>query len=211
MARKAGVGRQTAWSRDEILEGVKLFIDDHGRFPMSHEMDKFEYLPSARSIQRNFGGLIELKKELGITDEYHRGQARSKISAAIGLRGLNIEDEMRNQLVARFGQVAVHCQPRIEGSKERLDFIVYHKAGHFGVDVFFADSIESLQGSVNIKQAKYKHFTGQLYFVSAGDFSDAQLKAVKESKKNKLTLHIKLVTTNEFYRLVHFFRPLLIT
>lgn len=63
--RKAQRGGQPGiWTKQDILIGLKYFYELYNRYPTSREIDAFEYLPSSRSIQRQFGGLISLRKDL---------------------------------------------------------------------------------------------------------------------------------------------------
>ncbi|MCA9342635.1 hypothetical protein KC950_01320 [Candidatus Saccharibacteria bacterium] len=62
-ARKAGLG-QNSWTKDELRAGFEKFKNINGRYPTSHEIDSFPYLPSARSIQRTFGGLVEIRQQV---------------------------------------------------------------------------------------------------------------------------------------------------
>ena len=51
------------WTKENILNGLRKFFDDTGRYPTATEIDQNEYLPSSRQIQRAFGGLRNLRKD----------------------------------------------------------------------------------------------------------------------------------------------------
>lgn len=208
--RKATLGKQMAWTKEEVDVGVRRFMEEHGgRFPMSTEFDEYDYLPSCRSIQRSFGGLIALKNTLGISyPNYHQGIRRQELAHKVGIRGIQIEDQLGLALVARFGEFAVHFQSRMAGCRERLDFIVYYDGGKFGVDIFYAENRASLTGSIVIKQHKYKIFNSKLYFVCDGKFSKQELLELLSTKKHPLLPNIELIGEEEFLEILKMYQPL---
>ena len=68
------------WTLEKIREGFERFRVEHGRLPIAPEIDKLDYLPSSRQIQRKFGGLEKLRADLGYEDtHFGRGTYRSEI------------------------------------------------------------------------------------------------------------------------------------
>lgn len=63
-ARKQRNGKQKGWTSEQLKIGFLKFYELHGHYPTSHEVDAFEFLPSSRSMQRRFGGLVEVRKAL---------------------------------------------------------------------------------------------------------------------------------------------------
>lgn len=182
--RKASSGRQKKWIKDQVLAGLLRFYEDFGRFPMIRECDNYKYLPSGRSIQRNFGGLIELRKELGIKEEYHCGENRKRLCTIINKRGSEREDKLYRQLIDIFGDVCVHREKSAPGCKERLDFVIYYRGGRIGVDVFFARDRYNLKTIIQMKNNKYKTFEENLYFVCSNpDITDVDIERVVANKK----------------------------
>lgn len=49
----------------QIKQNIERFYQEYNRFPTSHDFDTTSYLPTARTIQRKFGGLVKLRQELG--------------------------------------------------------------------------------------------------------------------------------------------------
>lgn len=196
MLRIANRGKQeSGWTKDQVIAGLLKFKEIHGRFPKSRECDSFEFLPSGRSIERNFGGILALRKDLGINEEYHRGDYRRDLAHKINDRGREIEMDLEKFLIAKFGEVAVHREKPVGEGRERLDFIVYFRGGLFGIDIFFADNLHSLRSVVNIKQNKYVSFSPLVYFVCAnGELSQEQLDRATQEKDKPLRSNIKLVT-----------------
>ncbi len=198
--RISSFGRQKAWTRAEVLEGVKYFMELYGRFPMAREMDSFEGLPSARSIQRTFGGLLQLKSELGVKDTYHAGEKRSNIGRLINKRALENENTIGTWLDEVFGEICVHRQASAgEGNKERLDFVVYYRGGKFGIDLFYPEDLFSLQGCILIKMKKYKTFHNTIFFVQMNDDIDQVLiEKMLVAKKVPLDSNIIVISQDEF-------------
>lgn len=74
------MGYKSIWTIEKIKEGFERFEKENGRLPRALEVDSISYLPSARQIQRAFGGLVELRKLIGYEDNnFSAGKHRSKI------------------------------------------------------------------------------------------------------------------------------------
>lgn len=203
--RKSALGRQKAWTRDEIIEGVVAFFDREGRFPKAFEFDRFPYLPSSRSIQRNFGGLKQLKQQLGINDEYHRGKYRSEICRQINKRGRTDEDRIFKNLVEKFGEICVHREKMVseDTAKERLDFVVYHRMGRIGIDSFYAASIQNLANTLVTKCKKYRDFHDPLYLVLTNEaFSQEQIDLLVSRKDNQPATNVSVITEKNLVEVV---------
>jgi hypothetical protein len=52
--------RKGTYSIEELRNGFEHFYQENGHYPTAPEIDRCKYLPSARQIQRNFGGLPKL-------------------------------------------------------------------------------------------------------------------------------------------------------
>ncbi len=57
-------GNQEPWKLEELKAGLENFNTKHGHYPTAPEIDSDPYLPSARTIERKFGGIIGLRKAL---------------------------------------------------------------------------------------------------------------------------------------------------
>lgn len=210
MLRKARLGRQEGeWTKDQVIAGLLKFYEEHGRFPKVEECDSYAYLPSGRSIQRSFGGLLKLRQELGIAENYHQGAYRTDLSRMINERGRRSEEAIGEYLVGLFGEVAVHRESPVPGTKERLDFIVYHRDGKFGIDVFYPANLRNLQKIINIKEKKYRSFYDKLFFVSLNPaVVQEAIDGIISHKKNLLQKSNFVVTEVEFKKQLRFFKPL---
>lgn len=202
--RKASGGRQLAWTKDQIIAGVRSFTEKEGRFPKAHEFDSFEHLPSSRSIQRVYGGLRKLKADLGITDVYDSGEYRSNLCVAINKRGREDEDRVGRLLDQRFEEVFVHRERLVgEKLKQRLDYVVYYRGGKFGVDVFYADSLPNLATILGIKGKKYADFRQRLYFVQTNPLlNPADIKLLVERKDIPLRNNVCVVSEKDFENVI---------
>src|SRR4051812_23811838 len=69
MLRKQSLGKQKPWTIDELKSGLEHFYNEHQRYPTATEIDLYQFLPSARSIERRFNGLVELRKKLGLKSQ----------------------------------------------------------------------------------------------------------------------------------------------
>lgn len=202
--RKAFYGRQLAWTKDEIIAGVLAFMEKEGRFPKAHEFDSFEHLPSSRSIQRVYGGLRKLKIDLGITDIYDSGEYRSKICLEINKRGRADEDRIGRLLEANFGEVCVHRESLVGKTlKQRLDYVVYYRGGKFGVDVFYAASLQNLANIMIIKGKKYRDFDQRLYLVQTNPLlAPAEIATLISRKDVPLQSNVCVISEMDFQKAI---------
>ena len=175
------------WTIDNLRDGFQYFFDKHGHYPTAPEIDSFDYLPSARSLQRSFGGLENVRSQLGLTDTHlGKGKYRSEIAHRTGVRGREVELEVEKLLIKKFGEVFVHTERGFGNGKLRVDFFVYTPSGNFGIDVFHTHSFRDLQKNVNVKINKYNNFEFELYFLVIGDFEQDRLDAYALKKAKPL-------------------------
>lgn len=199
-------GRGKIWTLEKVKEGFDKFFEDHGRYPTSNEVDDFDYLPSARQIQRIWGGLIPLRKQLGLSIEnYSQGSIRSKVAIEIGARGRKLEVIVRDFLQEKFKEPFVHIErPVHESSKDRFDFYVYAKPKRFAIDVFGTSDIRKLIKNMNMKENRYIKDSilkegEMLYFIyfSEHDLGN-KINEWLSRKKKKFSDNWKLLTFDEF-------------
>ena len=198
------------WSVEQIKKGFETFRNEHGRLPLAPEIDKLDYLPSSRQIQRKFGGLEQLRKVLGYEDtHFGKGSFRSKIATRTGVRGRDAELALEKILREKFGEVFVHTERIFDDSKNRIDFYIYSLDGNFGIDIFFTETMKDLQKNINIKIDKYKTFPHRLYLVVGTNiFSQVELDEYSNLKRKALpTVETRIVNLDTLGVLIKNMRP----
>jgi len=195
---------KTIWSVEKIKDGFEKFERDNGRLPTAPEIDKLDYLPSSRQIQRKFGGLEKLREVLGYKDtNFGRGDFRTKIALRVNKKGRESELELEKVLRNKFNEVFVHTEKIFDDSKNRVDFYIYSPSGNFGVDVFYTDSYPDLQKNINLKIDKYLKFPNQLYLTVANpDFKQIDLDSYTERKRKIMPKNIRIITMQELFKII---------
>lgn len=193
------------WSIEKIKAGFDKFYTEHARLPTALEIDRLDYLPTSRTIQRSFGGLEQLRAKMGYQiSHFGKGVSRSIVAKEANKRGYEAELEVYKLLKSQFGEMFVHIEkPSGNSSKQRLDFYVYSPSYNFGVDVFFPKDSHSLSGSVALKQISYKNFNEKLFFVMANNnILLGDLDKLNLNKKNRLKDNIELLDIDKFKKTI---------
>jgi hypothetical protein len=195
-------GRGYPWTLDNLRDGFLYFYELNGRYPTSQEVDLFEFLPTAKTIQRSFGGLVQLRNRLNLPIiDYTKGEARAKIAKAGDDRARIYEEEFFIFLTTKFDEIRVHEHKIIRPGNTAADFFVYtSKNEGVVIDLFYARDIRSLQCIVNIKCKKYKDVTSKVYFIIVGNDSitQDQIDRIMNNKKVILLDHIRVLSGNNF-------------
>jgi len=198
-------GGQKAWNIDEVEAGLKKFYEENNRYPTSTEIDIYKYLPSAKSIQRSFGGLVRVRKNLNLENNYdfRKGEHSSKRSFSINKRSNIIEKKVYDYLVEHYGKPFVHREYFFTDDKRtRADFFVYDNKNGFCIDVFYPNDKRNLIGCLNNKLNKYTQIYMQQYpiiFLEMNDEIDQiTLDLIVKNKKRKLLKGQYLMNWNTF-------------
>jgi hypothetical protein len=201
--RTAKNGNQVGWSKDEILAGLEYYKEQYGRFPTAHEIDAFPYLPSSRSIQRSFGGLELLRRELLPNDitNYTKGAYRSAAAKKMYTNGRDLEKEFYLYLIKYFEEIAIHEHKVIRPGQVNCDFFVYLTQSYgIVIDIFYADSIVNFINIINIKLKRYILIEPETYLVVVGNDNITQ-ELIDEkiiNRRTALPSHIKIVSEKNF-------------
>jgi len=186
-------GNQKAWKVEEIEVGLKHFFEEYQRYPTSTEIDKYKYLPSAKSIQRSFGGLVIIRKKLNLEKncDFRTGEYSSKRSFTINKRSNIIEKSVYDFLVNHYDKPFVHREYFFTDDKRtRTDFFVYDSKDGFCVDVFYPSDKRNLIGCLNNKLNKYSQIYMRQYpviFLQMNlDIDQNILDRIIKNKKRKL-------------------------
>lgn len=202
------------WNIDNIREGIERFISENGSMPSAQDFDVTSYLPSARQIQRAYGGIVTLRKTLGYGDaDYTKGELRKAIAIRSNARGATAEDYIEPLLIEKFGETYVHTQKRYyKGSKNRYDFLVYAKDLTIGIDIFTTDRANYIGKNIRHKINRYKNAPKMLkiYFVLVGEgFTGEDVRKARESI-NELSKYPNMIALHEteFLQLILNYEPL---
>lgn len=186
-------GSQEPWKLGELRAGLENFNAKNGRYPTASEVNAYLYLPSARTIERSFGGLVELRKTLGLNSQvdFREGAHSSARAIKINTRAHHVEQEVYAFLEKCFGRQFVHREYFfLDDKRTRADFFVYDKASGFCVDVFYPSDKRNLIGCLNNKLAKYQGSQMNQYpviFLQMNkELNQELLNAVINNKKKKL-------------------------
>lgn len=196
-------GNYGVWSKDELLAGFRYFYELNGRFPTAHEIDAFKYLPSSRSIQRTYGGLVKLRSELLPTEtaNFTKGSQRSLTAKRTFANGRTYEREFYEYLTNQFEEIAVHEHKLIRPGDVSCDFFIYLTENSGAVvDIFYAESMLNLVNIVNIKLRRYKLITPETYLVAVGNevLTQGAIDAKVRNRLIPLPAHIHVVSESHF-------------
>jgi hypothetical protein len=192
MLRQQKSGSQKPWTVEEVKRGLEEFYQSHHRYPTATEVDAFPYLPSARSIERSFGGLVNLRKKLNLDDQtdFRNGQHSSKRARNINLRAHKIEQRVYDFLLTIFGKEFVHREYFFsEDRRTRADFFVYDSDKGFCVDVFYPSDRRNLIGCLNSKLDKYQTAITRQYpvvFLQMNESIDQEVLDILVQRKRKI-------------------------
>ncbi len=181
------------WTIEKIAEGFEKFNAEHGRYPTSFEIDQYPDLPSSRQIQRQYGGLPNLRGQLKLSgpQDFTKGEYSSLRAKTIGKRAHQLEKKIYDYLVEHFGVPFVHREYFfVDDRRSRTDFFIYHKNGNFSVDVFFPKDKRNLTGCLNSKMRTYSHGAmiqyPVIFLMMNEEISKEEVMEILSQKRNKL-------------------------
>lgn len=157
-------------TQEELKTSIERFIHEHGREPRHQDFNTCPYLPTARTIQRRFGGLPQLRQALGLkTIEYGKGDMRRKTARKANKRATEYEQAIFTQLYERYhdsegerytvrraGPYQKFPTQGERWSETRSDIEMYdNERGHYEFfDMFFPSDEYSFVGCVGLKRRK---------------------------------------------------------
>ncbi|OHA26332.1 MAG: hypothetical protein A3C06_04810 [Candidatus Taylorbacteria bacterium RIFCSPHIGHO2_02_FULL_46_13] len=198
-------GKQEPWTLEELAEGLESFYKQYSRYPTATEVDAYDYLPSARQIERRFGGLVELRKRLKLDSQtdFRSGIHSSQRAHSINKRAHEIEQTVYEFLQNVFKKEFVHREYFFtDDQRTRADFFVYDSRKGFCVDVFYPNSLRNLTGCLNIKldkyQATYMREYPVIFLQMNEDITQEMLDNLVENKKKRLLTGQRLLSWNSF-------------
>jgi hypothetical protein len=95
LRRRTNNPNDDRWNLQNLKDGFEYFFELYNRYPTVKEIDTFEYLPTSRTIQRSFGGLMSLRKELGLDSptNFSSGVTRSNKAREVDKRAKKYEED----------------------------------------------------------------------------------------------------------------------
>ncbi|MBI4135117.1 hypothetical protein HY477_00050 [Candidatus Uhrbacteria bacterium] len=202
-----------SWNIDNVISGFKKFFADNKRWPVAADMRLCPYLPNVKTLERKFGGIRNVRHIMGIdVVDFSSGESRSKIAKTIGARGFQAEEQMYELLVKRFHEPFVHGQARVvvNSTSLNVDFLVYHKAGKFAVDILYPDSDPyRISNNLHMKYKTYKHFPYLLFLVVANTDikEDVITKWLTSEKRTNFNDMLITLTYGTFLKRMEDFQP----
>ena len=192
-------------------EMINLFYQKNNRYPTVLEFNHKNLLPSARLIQRNYGGVQKFRELMDLeVINYTKGQPRIDTMKIISKRAKDYEQELYILLYNKFHKpkegFVVEREPVISGVDPENDVYGYKRAdvgiNNFNVprdkqkkstyiDFFYASTKESLFGCVNIKNKKIKGIVPlkDIIYVSINpEFSQEDINSFTLPKKSPRVL-----------------------
>lgn len=200
--------------KSKLKEGFDRFFKENGHYPTATEIDSCDYLPSTRLLQRNYGGLENIRKELGLEiTNYTKGETRRKTALIANKRADENEKEIYKYLMERFGIQFVHREhPYSDESKHRADFKVFARNKIFIVDVFFPKDKKSLYSCLNSKIRKYNIINQNIHILPHQiiflQMNNDVSSDISEDKKNKMHRNQSVMSINQFKNFCNQFYPL---
>jgi hypothetical protein len=197
--------KEADWTEEEIVAGMRNFKNRHGHFPTATEVDNYDklILPAARTLQRRFGGIVGIKKKMGLTEEesdLRTGAHSSKRASKILARAHENENQVYMYLCELFGKPFVHREYFFtDDHRTRADFFVHDAHGGFCIDVFYPENIKNLNGCLNLKLDKYElakaYLVYPVLFVQMNEkITDDEIKEMMGKKKRKLLTNFSVIS-----------------
>lgn len=197
----------TKWTLEKIKAGFESFYKSYNRYPTSHEIDHYLELPSARQIQRSFGGLVELRETLVLNGptNFTKGEYSSERARTINNRSNRLEKEVYDLLVKRFGQICVHREFFFtDDRRRRTDFFVYSKDGNFSIDTFYPKDKYNFAGCLNSKMRTYDRELEYpvIFLMMNSEMEEDEIYKIIKNKKNQLRNNQRVLTFPQFKKFI---------
>lgn len=188
------------WTVEMIELGLEEYKKQHGRYPSTLDFDKVSYLPTSRMIQRNFGGIVALKKKLkpDAIHDYTKGAYRSKVASDIFRSAQKSEEQFYRYLTSLVEEVRVHEHKVLRPGVICCDFFIYTSAKDgFVIDIFYAQDMQSLTRIVHQKGKRYSGLPYKVYFVIVGNESITQNQIDYAMTRRKILLNKNIEVKSE--------------
>ncbi len=201
--RKKGRGLKGQWTLDEIKTGINHFKSVNGHYPRAQDFNEADYLPTARLIERNFGGLPKFREMLNLPmqSDLTKGEYRSNIAKKRQNEARIYEEKFYGFLTSVLPELNVHEHKVVRPGNVCCDFFVYTSdSSGFVIDLFYAQDINSVRGVVDYKIKRYKNVTHKTYLVLVNNLQVTQtsIDSLLSRKKKGIPQNIKIYTEKSF-------------
>lgn len=140
---------------ESITTAIQEFIKKFNREPTYTDFHIGNNLPTSRTVERRFGGLRAIRKDLNLYTDHRAGSKRTEKAKEINKRAAEWNKNIYKKLLTFFKEPFVHKESSIfDDTRNRTDFKVYGKKT-FLVDIFYPQDRRSLHGCVRLKTNKY--------------------------------------------------------
>ena len=142
----------------DLARKIEIFFNTNDRYPGAKDFDTTDYLPSARYIQRHWGGVVKVKESLSIEEtDKRKGKTRRDLVKKINNRNDKIKAKLQTEFNEKLGERNVkHPFTPYDDTKMRIDYLIYHptKDEAIGFELFYPADRDSFNGCLNIKKHK---------------------------------------------------------
>jgi hypothetical protein len=193
------------------------FKNENGRFPTVIDMNKSQYLPTSKTIQRKFGSIAVLREMIGLEGlnlDMRNGEQRVSLITQQYNQGFKVSDILYEEALKYYKEEQLpRYQPYLDKKKNisRSDFGVYDGDRHFYVDSFVPGHIESFLNSIIAKGKKFRKYgvEEEIYLVignmemNEAWFERKEMEAYRARDViKKLPKNIKVITFEKYLQLV---------
>lgn len=198
-------------SKQRIIQSILDFKDKKGRYPATYDFENEPSLPSARTMQRRYGGIVKFKKEMGIKNSDNRkGKTRTNKAKEINDRNNKIQHTIIKVLERNFSarNVRQNFAP-YEDNKINIDYVLYNpdqnKNEAIGFEMFYPSTKNNINGCLNVKTHKKQTleeiigFKTKFYFVVTNpEFTQKEIDKIMDNKKIPVKC-TKVLSLQTFY------------
>ncbi len=192
------------WTIKKIKDGFEKFYEAHKHHPTATEIDEYTFLPSSRQLQRRFGGLPQLRRQLamGGPEDFTKGAYSSERARTINKRAHALGKKVYAYLVTAFGKPFVHREYFFtDDARTRTDFFIYSQNGNFSIDVFYPKDLRNLAGCLNSKMKTYRKIPllqyPVIFLMMNEDIREEEIRDLLAHKKNSLLSYQNVMTFSQ--------------
>jgi hypothetical protein len=196
------MSRTRTWTKERVLQALRIYVDTHGRYPSAHEIDDHPHFPSSKHIQRQFGGLVALRKELGILP--HNDLTKSTPNQERLGATKHRYDEAHGRLGAILATALAKGTAEADTTltddhRTKMEFRVMHATGVTLVTMVAPKDSRTLIGCLRSKERTCTQIglSGNHIIIVAANTSREELSTIMKRRTRKLAKHIRIMSEEE--------------